>query len=74
MRFLKSYTFFVNSRALCDVKCMTEEETLEEIVKRFEAEGLTAVMTTPPKTITFVGSSSTRQSPWHRGDQPKMET
>lgn len=53
---------------------MTEQETLEEIVKRFEAEGLNAVMTTPPKTMRFAGSPSTRQSPRHRGDQPNMET
>jgi hypothetical protein len=31
-------------------------------------------MTTPLKTMRFVGISSTRQSPRHKGDRPKMET
>lgn len=31
-------------------------------------------MATPPKTVRFVGSSSSRQPPRHKGDQPKMET
>ena len=53
---------------------MIEQETLEEIANWFEAEGLTIVMTTPLKIVIFVGSSSTSQSPWHKGDQPKMET
>lgn len=32
------------------------------------------VMTTPPKTVKFLGSSPTRQSLRHRGDYLKMET
>ena len=30
-------------------------------------------MTTPPKTVRFSGSTSTRQSPRHKGDRPEME-
>ena len=73
-RFMKSYTLFVNSRALCIVKCMMEQERLEEIVKQFEEKGITAVMTTPPKIIIFVGSLSSRQSLWQRGDQLETGT
>ena len=53
---------------------MSKQETLEEIIQLFQAEGFAAVMTTPPKTMKFAGSSSTRKSLWHRGDQPTMET
>lgn len=31
-------------------------------------------MTTPPKTVRFLGIPSTEQSPRHRGDCPEMET
>lgn len=30
-------------------------------------------MTNPPKNARFLGSTSTRQSPRHRGDRPEME-
>ena len=30
-------------------------------------------MITPPKTVRFLGCSSTRQPPRHRGDYPEME-
>ena len=53
---------------------MTKKKTLEQIVKQFEPEGLTAVMKTPPKIVRFPGSSSTRQSSRHKGDQLKMDT
>ena len=53
---------------------MTEQETLEEIIHRFEARGLSTVMTTPTKNVKFAGISSTRQSQWHRGDHPMRET
>jgi hypothetical protein len=53
---------------------MMEEETLEEIIQRFQEEGIAAVMTTPSKTVKFVGSSSTQQPLRHKGDQPQTET
>lgn len=55
-------------------KCMSEKESIEEIVKQFEIGGLATVMMTSPKTVRFLGSSYTRQSPRHRGDHPEMET
>lgn len=52
---------------------MSEPTSLEEIVKQFKTGGLAAIMTTPPKTMKFLGHPSTRQSPQHRGDRPEIE-
>ena len=58
-------------------KCMLEQEQLEQVIQWFNKWGLVAVMTTPPKIVRFPGSSSTRQSPRHRGDcletEPRRE-
>ena len=52
---------------------MLNPTSLEEIVKQFQIGGLSILMTTLLKTIKFLGCTSTRQSPWHRGDHPEME-
>ena len=52
---------------------MYEQEQLDELLYRFTQGGIAMVMTTPPKTIIFSRSTSTRQSPRHRDDQPEME-
>lgn len=52
---------------------MLEQEKLEEVIQQFKTRDIDEVLTTPPKTVIFSGSSSTRQSPRHRGDCPEME-
>ena len=52
---------------------MPEPTSLEEIVKQFEIGELVVVKTTTPKTMKFLGHTSTRQSPRHRGDRLEME-
>ena len=52
---------------------MSEKEELDKLLYMFIQGGIAAVMTTPPKTVRFSGSTSTRQSLRHRGDRPEME-
>lgn len=53
---------------------MSKQARLEEIVKQFETGGLATIMTTPPKTIRFLGNTSTRQSSRNRSNHLEMET
>ena len=53
---------------------MSIHEQLDKLIYRFKQGGIVVLMTTPPKTVTFSGSTSMRQSPRHRGDRPTMES